>query len=105
MEHSNNNIVTGINENQANAKVSLTYPYIMVHGAGDSLTVTLRAIAPGPLPVLITYKGTTYNIGSISKSALELAKLLKVFKFSIHLSQTDVREINETRDILEVGVW
>lgn len=101
MEH----LVTSFNEHQANERVGVTYPYIFVHGAGDALTVTMGAIKKGSIPVLIEYKGIKYNIGSISKSAVELAKLLKVFEFDIHLTADKVCEIKSNTDIMEVGVW
>lgn len=101
MEH----LVTQFDEHQANERVGITYPYIFIHGTGDTLTVTMDSIMKGEVPVLIEYKGIKYNIGAISKSAVELSKLLKVFSFDIHLGKDDVREIRSNIDIMEVGVW
>lgn len=98
-------LVTQINENLVNDKVDRTYPYVLVKGEGDPLMITVESLEKGDLPLLIDYQGVTYNIGSIRKSALVLAQLLTVFKFTIVLSSTQSYDINTKEDILEVGVW
>lgn len=94
-----------LNENYANNRVSMQYPYILIHGSGDSLPVALEALKPGSVPLLINYKNTTYNVGTISPSARELKKLLSVFPFTIFKSAEETFKITTSIDILEAGVW
>lgn len=98
-------LVSQIDEHIANDKISKTYPYVLVKGSGDPLMVTMDSIKPGDIPVLIEYRGTTYNIGTIEKSALEIAKLLSVYKLAIYVSEKEIYDINTTKDLLEAGVW
>lgn len=101
MEH----LVTRVTKHQSNPTVKLTYPYILVDNAGDALAIVMQSLEPGEIPILIIHEGTLYNVGSVRKSCLELAKLLQVYKFSIHLSKDEVYKINTTQDIMESGVW
>lgn len=94
-----------LNENYANGRTTMQYPHILIHGSGDALPVALEALKPGTVPLIINYKNTIYNIGTISPSARELKKLLSVFPFTIVKSAEESYKITTNVDILEAGVW
>jgi biotin synthase-related radical SAM superfamily protein len=84
----------------------MPYPHIFIEKYGEEeLSVTLEALPKGNLPVVISYKGTLMNPTSIENSALTLAKLLKVFKFTINIQKEVSVDIKSNIDILESGLW
>lgn len=98
-------LVRNIGAYQANERINLPYPHLFITGSNDALPVVLGALEPGELPIIIRYDGTLMKVGTIKKSALVMAKLLKVFEFTICMSSDVQYSIKNRKDILDCDLW
>ena len=98
-------VVTRLDGYQANKRAAKVYPYVLVHGTGDALSLTVSALREGTLPVVIDYKGKLIKVKDVKHSVLELSKLLSVFTFDIVISATESKLITTNLELLEAGIW
>lgn len=100
-------IITRVDEYFLRAKVPMPYPSLIIESKNvEALPVVVEALEPGPIAIIFEYEGH-FNVikKKISASALTLAKLLQVYKFTI-LKDKDTRiSVRKPSDILEAGVW
>lgn len=100
-------IITKVDEYFLRAKVPIPYPSVLIESKNiEALPVVLEALEPGDVSVIFEYNGK-YNVtnNKISRSALTLSKLLKVYKYTLLLSPGQRVPISTPVDILEVGEW
>jgi hypothetical protein len=98
-------IRTGFDSSFTSEKKKLSYPYLYVPRFGEEIALMVTCLEPGPLPIVLSDSGVLKQVGSCAASALELAKLLRVYQFEVVLSETDHRTIREISDVLEVLLW
>ena len=96
---------TNLDSSFVSEKKKLSYPYIFIPRFGTEIALMVTCLKPGALPLVLNDGGTLKQVGTCSLSALELAKLARVYKFEFVLSETDRRPIREVSDILEVLSW
>lgn len=80
-------------------------PYIFIPKYGEEIALIITCLEPGPIPILLSDGGVLKQVGSCSLSALELAKLLRVYHFEVVKSQSEKVTITQITDILEVLPW
>lgn len=98
-------IRTNLDKSFTSEKKKLSYPYIYVPRFGEEIALMVTCLEPGPIPLVLQDSGTLKQVGSCARSALELAKLLRVYKFEVVLSETERRTMREITDVLEVLLW
>lgn len=98
-------IRTGFDSSFTSEKKKLLYPYLYVPRFGEEIALMVTCLEPGPLPIVLSDSGVLKQVGSCAASALELAKLLRVYQFEVVLSETDHRTMREISDVLEVLLW
>lgn len=96
---------TNLDSSFTSEKKKLSFPYIYVPRFGEEIALMVTCLKPGPLPLVLSDSGTLKQVGSCVASALELEKLLRVYKFEVVLSETDRRVIRDVMDIMEVLAW
>ena len=84
---------------------TITYPYIFLPKYGEELAIIVTCLRHGNIPICLRNNGVLMEISSVDLSALELQKLLRVYKYQIVLSETDKRSIETITDIMEVLSW
>lgn len=100
-------IVTKVDDYFLRAKVPLPYPSLVIESKNiEALPVILSALEPGAVSVIFEYGGK-FNVAreKINSSALTMAKLLKVYKFTVLKSPGERYRVDTPTDILEVGEW
>lgn len=100
-------VVTRVDEYFLRAKVPVPYPSVQIESNDiDALPVIMESLEPGDVSIIFEYEGK-YNVANkkISRSALTLAKLLKVYKFTLLINSSQRFPIRTPIDILEVGDW
>ena len=78
-------IITRVDEYFLRAKVPVPYPSVVIESKNiEALPILVEALEPGNISIIFEYDGK-YNVikKKISASALTLAKLLEVYKFTI----------------------
>ena len=72
----------------------------------EALPILVEALEPGNISIIFEYDGK-YNVikKKISASALTLAKLLEVYKFTILKDANTRIPVRKPVDILEAGTW
>ena len=98
-------IRTNFDRTYTSTRTAISYPYIYLPRYGEELALMVHCIAPGELPLVLTHAGTLKQVGSCSLSALELSKLLRVYKFQVVMSETERRGVNSIQDLMEVIAW
>lgn len=98
-------IRTNLDSSFISEKKKLSYPYIFVPRFGEEIALIVQCLEPGPVPLVLSDNGTLKQVCTCALSALEFAKLLRVYRFKVVLSNTDTREIREINDVLEVIPW
>jgi len=97
--------LSSIDENIATPRTKLTYPYIRILDASDTLALIIPALEKGELPIIMTYKGVTRQLGTVTKSALELRKLLPITRLEYVHRPNDATLIQNNVDMLEMKEW
>jgi hypothetical protein len=82
---------------------SIPYPHIKIGDLNKCVPLVITALEEGDIPLLGTLKGTTKIVKHISKSALNVSKLLRVTSISIAFSETDSSEVTSILDYMEVA--
>lgn len=87
--------------------VTTPYPHIkIISELNFCVPAVVSALEDGECPLLGTLNGTTKIIKNISKSALNIHKLIRVTDIAIALSPDDIREIKSIEDYMEVAlIW
>lgn len=98
-------IRTNLDSSFTSERKKLSSPYLYVPRFGEEIALMVTCLKPGPLPLVLSDSGTLKQVGSCAASALELAKLLRVYQFEVVLSETERRTMREITDILEVLLW
>ena len=100
-------LVNNVDEYFLRAKVPMPYLCLVIEdGNMEALPVLLDAVREGDLSLIFKYDNKYNVVGrKISRSALELNKILKCYKFTIVLSQDVKYEITTTKDLLEIKEW
>lgn len=96
---------TDLDSSFVNTKKKLSYPYIYLPSFGEEIALMVVCVRKGPLPITLSDKGVLKQVGSCELSALELQKLLRVYRYEVVLSEHDRRSINSISDVLEVLSW
>lgn len=82
-----------------------SYPYVLITSFGSELPLLLEDLTPGELPIVVRHDQKLLAVGSVSKSAIELNKLRRVYRYEIVLSETERHAITSTENIMEVLPW
>lgn len=98
-------IRTNLDSSFTSEKKRLSFPYLYIPKFGEEIALMVTCLEPGPVPIVLSDAGTLKQVGTCALSALELSKLLRVYKFEIVLSETERRAAHEITDILEVLPW
>lgn len=99
-------ILTTLDDTFSHQRVDREYPYIYINPKNtEPLPVVMSLLAVGDLPVLFTLKESTYEIGRIDKSPLNLQKLLRVYAFELHINETTQMVISSTSELMEAMKW
>ena len=98
-------IKTNFDRSFTHEQRKLSYPFLYVPRFGEEIALMVTCLRPGPLPLVLEDAGTLKQDGSCAVSALELAKLLRVYQFEVVLSATERRIIKQITDVLEVLLW
>lgn len=96
---------TNLSDDFTSTRQAVKYPYIHIPKYGQEVALLMQCIVPGDLPIVLTHAGSLRRVGSCSLSAFELAKLLKVYKYEVVLSESERRAITTIQDIMEVLSW
>lgn len=100
-------IITYVDEYFLRAKAEMPYPCIVIESKDvEALPLVMEALEDGDVAVVFEYQ-EKFNIVKkrISNSALNLSKLLAVFKFTVVISREEQYKIRNKADLLEVGDW
>lgn len=100
-----NGLRTNHTSNFTRARAQLQYPYIFIPKYGNEIALLVQDIQQGSLPIVLSHGNSLRKVGSCSLSAIELAKLLRVYKYEIVLAEDDRRKITSVQNIMEVLSW
>ena len=103
---SSQELVTQLDDSFSHNKVSRQYPYITlnpVNTAALPLIVTL--LEDGEVPILFSVNDSVYEIAKVSRSPINLRKLLEVYEFDVVLSESESRHISNTKELMEAFKW
>lgn len=84
--------------------VSTPYPHIKIKDLNRCVPLVVNALEEGDTPLLGTFKGTTKIIKSISNSAINISKLLRVTELDVVFSEDDSCEVSCVLDYMEVAL-
>ena len=96
--------IESLDEDYATPRAKLVYPHIKLLTATDALALVVTSLPKGELPLVMTYKGETREVGKISKSALAITKLLKISDIEYVKSADERIKLKTGQDILDLGV-
>ena len=88
----------------ANPRIEMPYPNITINNLTDALTVVINVLDKGDLPLVVHYQGRVYRVADISRSMLNINKLLKLTDIVINKSEEESVVVRTTEELLEVGV-
>lgn len=82
---------------------SIPYPHINIVDLNKCVPVVVSALEEGDIPLLGTFKGTTKIVKSISNSALNIYKLIRVTEIEVVFNEEDVCPVSSVLDYMEVA--
>lgn len=88
-----------------NERRKLQYPYIYLPEYGEEIALMMLCLTAGDIPIVLSDKGQLKQIGTVACSALELAKLLRVYAFVVHIDGATQKVIHDVTDIMEALGW
>lgn len=103
MEHSG--LRTNLAEEFRGESKQAIYPYLLISTFGNELALLCKGLHPGPVPIVVQFRGELKQVHSCELSAIELSKINRVYKYDIVLSATETRHIDGIQDIMEVLPW
>lgn len=81
------------------------YPYFKAEDPDEAFQLMCRNLEPGDIPLCLSYKGQLYKIMTISLSAYNVDKLIKVCPLSV-VTEAGQYNISSMQDYLEgVHLW
>lgn len=84
-------------------KVIRGYPYIELSAFNETLPLVLSSLESGDMQLQATHKGVTKIVGSISRSAYNIDRLLRTNQqIQIWLNEGQCVQIKSVQDYLEV---
>lgn len=92
-----------LNSITANPRVNVQYPHIYIEGLSEALSIVIRDLEEGDLPIIVHHNDILYKVASISRSALVVSKLLRITPIVIYRSETDYAVIRSNVELLEGG--
>lgn len=98
-------IIHEIDEDIATPHTKRRYPFIRLLDANDALALIVPSLPPGELPIVMTYKGSTRQLGTVEKSALALCKLLPITRIEYVRASDDSTLLTTNMDMLEMPRW
>lgn len=96
---------TQLDKSFANERKKLSYPYIYIPSFGEEIALMVTCLTPGPLPLVLSDSGSLKQVGTCALSAIELCKLLRVYRYEVVLSEAERRKIKSITDVMEVLAW
>lgn len=101
-----NEVVTRVNNKHAYTTQGMTYPHILVTNATDAFAVLTSCLDEGDVPLYIEHNGSLHCLKRrVSPNPISLNRLLKVYPFTIVLSENVKHVISSTTELLDLGVW
>ena len=88
----------------ANTHIEAPYPNLELKKLDDAVTLVISGLEKGDLPVIGTYEGREFKVASISKSALTIAKLVRVTEVIYHKTETESTVLRTSLDIVEAEI-
>ena len=100
------NIVNRFDDNSAYKITSVEYPHILIEDTTEALAVLVSCLEDGDIPLYIEFNGTTHRLDkTISKSPLNLSKILKVYPMTIYVSKDELYKVTNTSELMDLGLW
>lgn len=84
-------------------KTSMPYPHVKLTELNRCIPVVISSLEKGDVPVLGTLNGVTKIVANMSKSALNINKLIKVSNISLVLSDYEEYLITNIVEYMEVA--
>lgn len=84
------------------AKTSLKIPHFILSEINETLPLVVSVLEPGEVQLVATYNGQQRVVGSISKSAYNVDKILRTQQNLIYVDDNGKHDIRSVRDYLEV---
>lgn len=82
-------------------EVSTPYPHIKILDLNKWSAIVIKSLEEGDVPLVGTLKGVTKIVKRISKSAINIDKLIRVTSIQIAFSKEESVPIESTKDYLE----
>lgn len=99
-------LITELDENFSNNSVDVTYPHIYVTSANtQALPLIIEMMEEGDVPIYYTQGEETYELARVSGDPLNLFKLLRVYTYTIVVSDTTQIEVTDTKSLMEACIW
>lgn len=87
-------------------KTTTPYPHVKITDLNKCVPIVITALEEGDIPVLATLNGVTKVVKSISLSAFNFQKLLRVTSIEYCKSRTEVKRIKTIKDYIDVvSLW
>jgi hypothetical protein len=84
----------------------MTYPAIIIEKIGEELALVVSCLEEGDLSIVVKHKGKSIKLDkTISTSAINVNKLLKVYPFTLAVSEDAFIKINDIEEYMEVLRW
>ena len=97
--------MSSLNMQDFSKGVTIKYPYFKIENPDESLQLMCMNLEEGEFPLCLDYSNTLYKLMTISKSAYNVDRLLKIGTLSI-VTAFGQFEIKTIQDYLEgVSVW
>jgi hypothetical protein len=90
-------------DNFKSKSVSTPYPHIKIVELNIATKLVVDSLDEGDMPLLATYKGETKIIKSISNSAININRLLKVNDLDVVFSKDNIYNIQNILDYMEAS--
>ena len=97
--------MAALNMQEFSKKTTIPYPYFKAENPDEAFQFMLRNLEEGEIPLCLAFNGQLYKVMSISHSAYNINKLLKICKVSV-VTETGLFPINTMQEYLEgVQLW
>lgn len=99
-------VITHLDEFFQNERVEMPYPCILFKDVGEEFPLVMSCLEEGETPIVLIQDRTTLQLDrKTSNSALNLNKLIPLYKFEIHISPTQTQQVSCVEDLMEVIPW
>lgn len=83
--------------------VTMPYPHISIVDLNKCVPLVISTLEEGDVPLLGTLNGVTKIVKKISKSSMNINKLIRVTELELAITEDDVNKVTDLLSYMEVA--